>query len=197
LNAHFSRGPAFSPQTFVRAQETWTVKSLTRILILPVAMTASLAGGCASPGPPAPRFSAPAEIDQAGEWVGRYAGKGSVYVRSAGDWLQDVDLELVVRSPRPNVLTFAGVPATGGWAFALEVRAVQGGVLAGDRTAPDGLARYEYSFARTGDRITGLIKRHGRVDPHDNLQLPDEWVFEAQREPAGPSPEERSTSGQP
>ena len=136
--------------------------------------------GCAfSGGPPPPRFSAPASIDYAVAWVGRYSGMGSAYTLAAGDWQQDQKLELTIASPRPNALTIAAIPrSSGGWPFTLEIQAAPTAVLTGEHLGPED-TRYEYSFARGETRISGVVKRHSADPP----QFPDEWVFEVVRQP--------------
>ena len=120
--------------------------------------------------------------DQAAGWAGRYEGTGSVYTARTGGWQREERLELVVRADRPHFLAIEGIPLSrAGWAFAFDAELGDSGVLSGERISSDGSAKYEYSLARSHDRITGVLKRYQRGASGTLLQPPDEWVFEADR----------------
>ena len=140
----------------------------------------ALVGGCASSGgPPPPRFSVPPGLDRAPEWVGRYAGMGSVYTQDTGDWQHEQSLEIEIGSSRPNWLTIAGNPeSSAAWSFVIHGQLGAGRVLTGEGDAPDG-AHYVYSFALTDTQLTGVVKRRRFVDAQE---APDEWVFALDRQ---------------
>lgn len=160
------------------------------------ALSFSFIAGCASSGPhpeerkrdaPAPhagRFvvPAPTQLNYAEEWIGRYAGSGDVYTRQTGSWQQEERLVLTLMSTRLNVLRIEGSPSSpGGWDFVFDIELDGAGVLNGEKLTSDGTAKYEYSFARSDDEITGVVKRHQRESSRDSFHPPDEWVFKVRR----------------
>ena len=137
--------------------------------------------GCVSSGgPPPPRFSIPPGIDCASEWVGRYAGKGSVYSRRIGDWQHEQPLAIEITSNQPNRLAIIATPERSeAFSFVIHGQLSTGSVLASQWHAPDG-THYVYSFARTETQLTGVVKWHWSGDSHE---VPDEWVFALDRQP--------------
>ena len=159
----------------------------------------SLIAGCASsephpaegkrdaPAPHAGRFvvPAPTQLNYAEEWIGRYEGTGDAYTRQAGRWQQQERLVLILMSTRLNALRIKGSPSSsGGWDFVFDIELDGAGVLNGEKLISDGTAKYEYSFARSDDEITGVIKRHQRESHSDPFPPPDEWIFKVRRAPA-------------
>ena len=105
-----------------------------------------------------------------------------MYIEGSGSWKEEERLEQLIRADRPNLLTIEGTSLSGtGWAFTFGAEVGDSGVLTGERISPDGSAKYEYSFARRGGRITGVLKRYRREESGAFLPSPDEWVFEADR----------------
>ena len=157
-------------------------------LLPPVGCAPSVPHGSKKQSPPlsAKRFvsSGRQRSGRAEGWTGRYEGAGSVYTREGGDWRRDEPLRLILRADRPDFLFIEGIPLSdSGWAFGFGAKVGDSGVLAGERISDDGRVRYEYSFAREGDRLTGVLKRY-RTGPEGlSLRSPDEWVFEARRKP--------------
>jgi len=140
------------------------------------------------PGPTAPRFSTPTpeRFNYAEDWIGHYEGTGSVYTKEVRAWRQNEHLRLIVLSNSENTLRIVGKPAASEeWTFALvDIEVNRSNILDGEQLAPAGAAKYEYSLAKSGDTIAGVIKLRRREDANGPFQPPDEWVFEVHRRPS-------------
>lgn len=175
--------PHLSPQHALSAA------ALVAMALLCSCATTSATKKTATPEPTAPaagRFVAPVPQAKTDTWIGSYSGSADMYLAERDLWQRDTPVQLFVQPDGKETLRILGhmdLAASRSSFYIANITPSPTQMLVGQYSEDGPLAthRYDYSLTRSGDTLTGFIKKHQRSTTTDAFEPGDEWHFNVQR----------------